>query len=141
MGFVCRELSTILSGESGNCVFQNMEEEACCTPSLTKEWGKRSWAPSGRFTSIPLNRKSEQDSSLPRIYSAGNGFAFSRQDFKGASSVLGSPWLLRKLFSPKYRADLEGGLVLAGLSWRGPRFLSNSMEDFPPFFLKIRENS
>ena len=38
----------------------------------------------GRFTSIPLNRKSGQDSSLPKIDSAGNGIAFSRPDLKGA---------------------------------------------------------
>ena len=30
----------------GTMFFQNMEEKACRTPSLTKEWGKRSWAPS-----------------------------------------------------------------------------------------------
>ena len=124
VGFVCKKFPTILSRESGNCVFQNMEEEACRTPSLTKEWGKRSWAPSGRFTSIPLNRKSGQHSSLPRIYSAGNGFAFSKQDLKGASSVL---QVLRssqecKLFSPRYRTDLEGGSCPGGLSsahWGG----------------------
>ena len=139
MGFVCRKFPTILSRESGNCVFQNMEEEACRTPSLTKEWGKRSWAPSGRFTSIPLNRKSGQDSSFPRIYSAGNGFAFPRQDLKGASSVLGGPWLLPRM------QTLEQ-IWRGALSWRGSPpligegswVLSNSMEDFPPFFLKTR---
>ena len=96
VGFVCRKFPIILTRESGIISFR-IWKEAYRFPSLIMEWGKCSWAPSGRFISIPLNRKSGQDFTFPKIYSAGNGFAFSKQDLKGASSVLGGPWLLPRM--------------------------------------------
>ena len=86
--------------------------------------GKRSWAPSGRFTSIPLNRKSGQDSSLPRIYSAGNGFAFLQARFKGSFLRSG-----RSSAPPK---NANGSHLSIEQIWRG----ALSWRDSPPLIEK-----